>query len=196
MRSTKPTRSAGAVVLLALLCLTAPVATQPLPGGDGVCVLPADPGPCDGVCPRWFFEHDTLLCEEFIWGCCGGNANNFESRLACQASCACALPMDIGPCDGECPRWFFNSATGQCEQFMWGCCGGNANNFETLEACEAACANPCLGDVTFDGFVDVADLLGVLAGWGAPGGAADVNGDGIVDVGDLLVVLGQWGECR
>ncbi len=163
-------------------------------GGGGVCLLPPDVGPCDGTCPRWYFNDRTSQCEVFSWGCCGGNANNFELRIACQASCACELPMDVGPCDGKCPRWFYNAETGKCEQFIWGCCGGNANNFETLEECDAACANPCLGDVNFDGTVDVADLLIVLAAWGSPDG--DVTGDGTTNVADLLVLLSSWGPCR
>ncbi len=51
----------------------------------------------------------------------------------------CGLPPDVGPCDGVCPRYFFNAESGQCEEFIFGCCEGNANNFPTLEACEAAC---------------------------------------------------------
>ncbi len=51
----------------------------------------------------------------------------------------CTLPVDPGPCDGICPRFFFNTCSEQCEPFTWGCCGGNANNFETIEQCQAAC---------------------------------------------------------
>jgi hypothetical protein len=78
----------------------------------------------------------------FVWGCCGGNANNFETQTECEAECVdvvCGLPADPGPCDGVCPRWFHDAQTGQCQMFVWGCCGGNGNNFETQEACEAAC---------------------------------------------------------
>jgi len=59
----------------------------------------------------------------------------------------CALPPDVGPCDGVCPRYFFNSETDQCEEFIFGCCEGNANNFPTLEACEAACASGAAGAI-------------------------------------------------
>ncbi|MHC4949213.1 MAG: reprolysin-like metallopeptidase [Planctomycetota bacterium] len=56
---------------------------------------------------------------------------------------------------------------------------------------------PCPADTSVpeDGVVDVADLLEVLADWGATGGFSDVNGDGIVDVTDLLTVLADWGPC-
>ena len=58
---------------------------------------------------------------------------------------------------------------------------------------ELACG-ACATDVTGDERVDVMDLLGVLADWGAcEGCSADVNDDGFVDVLDLLAVLGDWG---
>lgn len=38
-------------------------------------------------------------------------------------------------------RWFHNSDTKQCEKFVYGGCGANANNFETKELCEIACMN-------------------------------------------------------
>jgi len=51
----------------------------------------------------------------------------------------CTLPAETGPCEAEVPRFYFNSSTGQCESFTYGGCYGNANNFETIQACEAAC---------------------------------------------------------
>ena len=51
----------------------------------------------------------------------------------------CLLPPDAGPCDGICPRFFYNPCTQQCEPFTYGCCEGNANNFLTVEECEATC---------------------------------------------------------
>ncbi len=108
----------------------------------------------------------------------------------------CELPPDPGPCDGVCPRWFFNSESGRCEEFVWGCCDGNANNFESLEECQAACPGvSCPADVDGDGHVGIQDLLALLGSWGDPGGPADVNRDGLVDVLDLLAVLSGWGPC-
>jgi hypothetical protein len=54
------------------------------------------------------------------------------------------------------------------------------------------------GDTDGDGATDVADLLAVLAAWGAcpmsPAACpADVTADGAVDVADLLLVLAEWG---
>ena len=58
------------------------------------------------------------------------------------AASICELPPDPGPCDGNCIRWYHDSAAGECWQFLYGCCAGNSNNFEALEECEATC--PCV----------------------------------------------------
>jgi hypothetical protein len=49
------------------------------------------------------------------------------------------------------------------------------------------------GDINGDGFVDVADLMEVLAHWGESGGAADIDGVDGVGVGDLLEVIANFG---
>jgi Kunitz/Bovine pancreatic trypsin inhibitor domain/Spondin-like TSP1 domain len=54
----------------------------------------------------------------------------------------CLLPVDVGPCDAVIPRWFFNTTTGMCEQFTWGGCGGNGNNFSSLDLCVGLCGTP------------------------------------------------------
>lgn len=109
------------------------------------CELPADSGPCLAAMPRWFFSVESQTCEQFTYGGCGGNSNNFESFEACRGECGggtpalCELPADVGPCDAAVPRWFFNADTSQCEEFTWGGCDGNLNNFETQQGCEGVC---------------------------------------------------------
>jgi len=59
----------------------------------------------------------------------------------------------------------------------------------------------CPGDINGDTFVNVFDLLDMLAAWGdcpqpcPPSCAADLNGDCIVNVFDLLDLLSAWGPC-
>lgn len=36
-------------------------------------------------------------------------------------------------------KYYHNAETKQCEEFTWGGCGGNSNNFDTKEQCEARC---------------------------------------------------------
>jgi hypothetical protein len=49
-----------------------------------------------------------------------------------------------------------------------------------------------VGDINFDGVVNVSDFLELLAHWGESGGPADVNNDGVVDVLDFLLLLANW----
>lgn len=51
----------------------------------------------------------------------------------------CAMREDPGPCKAIKERYFFNVDTGSCELFDYGGCGGNDNNFETMEACVEIC---------------------------------------------------------
>ncbi|HRG97134.1 MAG TPA: BPTI/Kunitz-type proteinase inhibitor domain-containing protein, partial [Polyangiaceae bacterium] len=53
---------------------------------------------------------------------------------------ACGLPKVVGPCEAAIPRFWFNASVGRCEPFVYGGCGGNANNFADIAACAAACA--------------------------------------------------------
>jgi len=48
----------------------------------------------------------------------------------------CNLPQKMGMCRASQPRWHFNKDTNQCEEFIYGGCGGNENNFLTKEQCD------------------------------------------------------------
>ncbi|XP_075820048.1 WAP four-disulfide core domain protein 6A-like [Microtus pennsylvanicus] len=52
-----------------------------------VCSLPKDSGPCLFEVPRWYYNKETGLCTEFIYGGCQGNLNNFESESVCKSIC-------------------------------------------------------------------------------------------------------------
>lgn len=91
-----------------------------LGGGQGapdLCTLPADPGSCDGYFPRLYYSAADDLCEEFVYGGCDGNENNFETVEECEQACrpgvspigldSCVTPVDCavvgvgccGPCE-------------------------------------------------------------------------------------------------
>ena len=57
----------------------------------------------------------------------------FLSRSVCQ------LPPEQGPCEAAINSWFYNPSSGRCEQFQFGGCDGNLNNFESRRECETAC---------------------------------------------------------
>ncbi|XP_045168888.2 papilin-like [Mercenaria mercenaria] len=111
-----------------------------------VCELPKISGPCRALMPRWFYNTTSCKCENFNYGGCGANANNFLTKDWCTKNCGCNQcnafcdkPADAGPCEAIIPRYFYNTKTCQCERFNWGGCGGNSNNFQTSEGCLKAC---------------------------------------------------------
>lgn len=60
----------------------------------------------------------------------------------------CGQPKNTGtPCGTPqltVARYFFDTSTGSCRAFQYSQCGGNANNFDTLEQCEGLClASQC-----------------------------------------------------
>uniref|UniRef100_H9G3A2 BPTI/Kunitz inhibitor domain-containing protein n=1 Tax=Anolis carolinensis TaxID=28377 RepID=H9G3A2_ANOCA len=147
-----------------------------------ICRLPEEIGYCRGSIPRFYFNIKSGQCENFIYGGCGGNANNFLTQDECLSKCGgkvkinhpqvvklgrqrhgreadsalpqalyfsilgessssfiCRLPEEIGYCRGSIPRFYFNIKSGQCENFIYGGCGGNANNFLTQDECLSKC---------------------------------------------------------
>ncbi len=118
---------------------------------EDVCEMDADVGMCRALVERWFHNRETGECELFFWGGCGGNDTNFSSREKCESRCKpervnnldkCSQPAETGPCRAAYPRFFFNAESGECEQFIYGGCDGNDNNFETADECERACKMP------------------------------------------------------
>ncbi|KAK6742663.1 hypothetical protein RB195_010116 [Necator americanus] len=60
---------------------------------------------------------------------------------------ACIQPQMTGPNPTE-PRWWYNSVTGTCQQFMWDSTASDAkyhsaNNFRTIQHCESYCRDTC-----------------------------------------------------
>lgn len=51
----------------------------------------------------------------------------------------CMAPKKIGPCRGAFPRWHYNAASGVCEQFNFGGCSENRNNYLNRDECTKAC---------------------------------------------------------
>lgn len=78
----------------------------------------------------------------FVGGSAGSVSLGGSGALAGQGgatSDACSLPLETGPCDAAFTRYGFNPKTQRCEPFSYGGCEGNANNFETFEACVGVC---------------------------------------------------------
>uniref|UniRef100_A0A8C6Z8L3 BPTI/Kunitz inhibitor domain-containing protein n=1 Tax=Nothoprocta perdicaria TaxID=30464 RepID=A0A8C6Z8L3_NOTPE len=53
-----------------------------------LCYLPSVCGNCKALFVRFFYNASSQRCEEFIYGGCGGNSNNFESEGECSRACS------------------------------------------------------------------------------------------------------------
>ncbi|KAK2883740.1 hypothetical protein QQF64_016536 [Cirrhinus molitorella] len=53
----------------------------------------------------------------------------------------CLVPKKVGPCRGSFPRWHYNVASSKCEQFFFGGCKENNNNYLSEQECLNACKN-------------------------------------------------------
>lgn len=125
------------------------------------CAMKAEDGPCKAMIRSYYFNMNSHQCEEFIYGGCRGNENRFDTLEECRKTCIpgykkttikttsgaekpdfCFLEEDPGICRGFMTRYFYNNQSKQCEQFKYGGCLGNSNNFETLEECKNTCEDP------------------------------------------------------
>ncbi|KAM6461093.1 kunitz-type protease inhibitor 1 [Liasis olivaceus] len=53
----------------------------------------------------------------------------------------CLAPFKVGRCRGSFRRWYYNPAVEQCQQFIFGGCNANKNNYVGKEECDLACKN-------------------------------------------------------
>jgi hypothetical protein len=70
------------------------------------------------------------------------NAFHNVSKSKCSNNTnICSLAPATGPSQASFVRFFYNPISKQCEQFFYGGCLGNANNFKTIDDCLAKCKN-------------------------------------------------------
>ena len=63
----------------------------------------------------------------------------------------CRLPSFTGRCKARHPRWYYNTAQRECQQFIYGGCGGNGNRFRTKVDCERQCLSGTKGNAVVTG---------------------------------------------
>ncbi|KAL3872899.1 hypothetical protein ACJMK2_036078 [Sinanodonta woodiana] len=52
----------------------------------------------------------------------------------------CERPAHSGMCMAYFPRFYYDSTSRTCKEFIYGGCQSNGNNFETFELCMEMCA--------------------------------------------------------
>lgn len=61
----------------------------------------------------------------------------------------CTQVIDSGPCTDNVVRFGYNAAAESCQEFDFGGCGGNQNNFLTLDDCNQRCVSKYLKQKTW-----------------------------------------------
>ena len=51
------------------------------------CEQEAEQGNCFASMPRWYYDNNSKICKQFMYGGCGGNENNFHTEEACLSRC-------------------------------------------------------------------------------------------------------------
>ena len=126
---------------------------------QSICTLEKEIGPCNNMILMFWYNTDTRQCEVFMYGGCDGNSNRFASSLECETACAqigrsfnetsvdhikrlpdaCLELAYSGECRATVRRFFYDTSTGRCAEFVYGGCNANGNNFETEEQCQNTC---------------------------------------------------------
>uniref|UniRef100_A0A8C5SQT7 BPTI/Kunitz inhibitor domain-containing protein n=1 Tax=Laticauda laticaudata TaxID=8630 RepID=A0A8C5SQT7_LATLA len=53
----------------------------------------------------------------------------------------CLAPYKVGRCRGSFHRWYYNPELEKCQEFIFGGCNPNKNNYVRKEECDLACKN-------------------------------------------------------
>ncbi|GFU22641.1 boophilin-G2 [Nephila pilipes] len=119
--------------------------------GD-ICNMVPETGDCDEILYRWYYDSGDSKCNIFEYSGCGGNDNNFVTRVMCEDACSgkrpitfeteriCDQASDIGLCQEINKRWYYDADVQMCKLFQYSGCAGNDNNFDTRQECMAKCS--------------------------------------------------------
>merc|ERR1712224_362099 len=69
------------------------------------------------------------------------SSSSSSSSLPSTNSCPeeCRQEIEVGLCRAAFEMYYYNAASSRCERFMYGGCGGNDNQFKSMNECESRC---------------------------------------------------------
>lgn len=112
-----------------------------------ICRIDVGTEKCGVSSNEYFFDLVSMTCKKYSSGGCVKNDNRFPNRKSCEKFCLpkrapsfCYEPKDEGLCAANVTRYYFNARYKECETFRYTACGGNNNNFVSMEDCERVCA--------------------------------------------------------
>ncbi|XP_043224017.1 uncharacterized protein LOC122382571 isoform X1 [Amphibalanus amphitrite] len=107
-----------------------------------VCPAGVTPKVCRHECLRAACPgHEDAVC---VADPCNNCQTTFYSVTGREVQCErpCSQPVLSGQCRASIPRFYYDQNLGQCEPFLYGGCGGNDNNFGSIEECRRQCQQP------------------------------------------------------
>ncbi|MCI0364080.1 MAG: S8 family serine peptidase [Phycisphaerales bacterium] len=166
---------------------------------------PAHPG-CGSTIVNDVWFRRTATCTGFMTVTTCGTAD-YNTKIAVYDGCDCPVTdNELMACNDNAANCANNGSRvtvpviqGECYLVRIGAPNiiGDTSGTGSVDF---ICAETCDGDINIDGFVNVTDMLLLIAAWGpcpacGPTCLADINGDCIVNVDDLLELIANWGNC-
>uniref|UniRef100_A0A6P4E468 Kunitz/BPTI-like toxin n=1 Tax=Drosophila rhopaloa TaxID=1041015 RepID=A0A6P4E468_DRORH len=105
------------------------------------------------MCYRYSFSFITVVVLLLAAGIRGAPSDvSVEKAEDPNAPEDCHQPKETGRCFALFSRYAYNVDTQSCEEFVYGGCAGNKNNFESKEQCEQVCLDPSITEAVTDNY--------------------------------------------
>jgi len=107
----------------------------------GTCLI-VPRGRCKARFTVYHFDKSLKRCAPIdVGGCHRSGWNGFRTIAQCNNECKdiCAASLDTGPCQLKKVRYGYIPSLNKCQEFVYGGCYGNNNNFPSLKECSNFC---------------------------------------------------------